>query len=491
MKKIILILIDALMPEALENGIKSGKTPGLKFLMENGVYQPHCVTSFPTMTATVDSSLMTGTYSDQHKIPGLVWYDPKEKRIINYVNGAKTVLALGIRKAAKDVLYHLNQVHLNSKTKTIYEELADHGKTSGAVNFIIHRGRTVHTLKLPFLLNLITRFSLQNKKIKAADILSIGALHKPRFPGRKIFWNWNQSVFSHFGINDNYTTEVVKFIIESGHQPDFLMVYLPDHDHYLHKHIDQPLPSLEKVDQKIVQILNLFGTWEQALKQNTFIIIGDHGQTKIGKTQNHNIDLDQILAQFQVVKLGKKVHPNDQLVIGNNERMVYLYPLKKEIEKDLLNVLLQDERIDFIARKEEETVIVENHKGLKLRFAKNGAYQDPYDVNWHVHGDLAVLDVRLDGNTIEFGDYPDAFSRLYGSLFSQDIQMLVLSAKPSYEFITKTFPVHLGGGSHGSLHKTDSIVPLLVAGAKKWPKPNTRIVDLKQYILDLLEVPTT
>jgi len=488
MKKIILFLIDSIMPEALENAIKEGKTPGLQFLMEHGIYHPQCVTSFPTMTASVDATLMTGMYSDQHRIPGLVWYDPKEKRIVDYINGTRTVFTLGIGKSAKDVLYLLNQVHLSKNVKTIYEEVSDHGKTSGSVNFIIHRGRTDHTLKLPFLSNLMTKFSLNHKVIKGADYLSIGAMHKPRFPGRKISWNWNQSLFARYGINDNYTMEVVQFAIQSGHQPDFLMVYLPDHDHYLHKHIDQPIPSLEKVDKKIVQILNLFGTWEQALNQNTFIVTGDHGQTKIGDREEHNIDLDELFSKFRVAKLGKSIQPQDEIVIGNNERMVYVYPLSNKITKDLREILLKEKRIDFFARKDKNKIVVENIHGQRLILSKEGPYMDPYGMRWNVEGDLQVLDLTIVDQKIQFNQYPDAFSRLYGALFSQDIPMFVLNAKPTYEFITETFPTHLGGGSHGSLHKIDSFVPLLVAGAKKPPHSNIRIVDLKDYILDLLDI---
>jgi hypothetical protein len=41
----------------------------------------------PSMSVTIDSSLLTGTYPDQHKIPGLNWYDEQEKRIVNYGTG--------------------------------------------------------------------------------------------------------------------------------------------------------------------------------------------------------------------------------------------------------------------------------------------------------------------------------------------------------------------------------------------------------------------
>ncbi len=493
MKKVIMILIDAIMPDALENSIKAGKAKALKFLMENGYYDSKLVTAFPTMTASVDCTLMTGVYPDQHKVPGLIWYHPEEKRIVDYVNGSKTTLSLGIKNTANDVLVELNEKHLNKETKTIYEELAEQGKTAGAINFIIHRGFQKYELKPPFLFNLITRFKLNKRSISGPELLSIGAFVKPSLPGRKLVWNWNQSLFNKYGINDRYAIEVTKYIIEAGRQPDFLMIYLPNHDHYLHKHINHPLESIKKVDQNLEKILDTFGDWNKAIEQNTFIILGDHGQTEIGKEQNHNIDLDYLLRDYQIPPIGQRVKEEHEAIFANNERMVYIYPLKKDIQKRLVNTLLAEENIDFIAWKENKTVKVANANGAELTFSKGkeSYYIDPYHQKWDVEGDLTILDITLEKNQLHFGQFPDALSRLYGALYSQNIPVIVANAKPHFEFISKTFPTHLGGGSHGSLNYTDSIVPLLVAGAEKNPPTPMRVVDLKNYVLQLLNSTST
>lgn len=479
------------MPEALEEAIVSGKAPALAFLKEHGVYHSECVTAFPTMTASVDATLMTGVYPDQHKIPGLIWYHPEEKRLIDYVNGTQTVLTLGVNQTSKDVLIHLNEQHMSKKTKTIFEELADHGKSSGSINFIIHRGRNTYTVKPPFLFNLITKFSLQNQQISGPDVLSIGAMYKPADWGRSIPWGWNQTIFNHFGINDDFAAKVTKLVIDSGKQPDLLMIYLPDHDHFLHKHINQPLISLQKVDKHIAAILDAFGSWQQAIERNTFIIIGDHGQTAIGKEERYNIDLDQMFQRYHIVKVGKKVQDQDEVIFANNERMVYIYPLKEEKESEMIDILLEDERIDFIARKQGNRVEVKKHFHRSLLFSKDNQVEDPYGVSWDLQGDLDILDIQIQNQMIRYHQYPDALSRLYGALFSQKASVIAASAKPGYEFKSKTFPMHLGGGSHGSLHRIDSIVPLLVSGAEKVPKKDTRLVDIKQYLLQLLNVTST
>lgn len=67
-KPVILLNIDSLMSEPLEVATQTGHAPALQFLMEKGSYIPNMVSSFPTMSVTIDSSLLTGTYADKHHV---------------------------------------------------------------------------------------------------------------------------------------------------------------------------------------------------------------------------------------------------------------------------------------------------------------------------------------------------------------------------------------------------------------------------------------
>lgn len=488
MKKVILILIDSLMPDILEGAVFSRKTPALEFLMQNGMYNNKCVTAFPTMTANIDATLLTGVYPEKHKIPGLIWYDSKEKRLIDYINGPKTVFKLGINNTLKDALVNMNEKHLNKGINTIYEDLNKCNQTAASINFIVHRGKSTHKLKPSVLLNMVTKYSLKNSKITGPELLYMGSMCKSNISGKKISWGINQTLFKRYGINDTFALEVAKKIIRSNRQPAFMAIYLPEFDHYLHKNIDKPYKKLISVDQKLAKLLDAFGSWEEAVSMNTFIILGDHGQTKVGIENSHEIDLDLLLNDYKILKIGNKTNEYDEVVLANNERMTYIYPLKKEIFKSIKKELLSDERIDFISSKEEEKVIVENHLGKKIVFKKNGNYIDPHGIKWNIYGDLNLLDIKIDvNNRIKYNLYPDALARLYGAMFSHDDSFYIVTAKPSYEFKSKTFPLHLGGGSHGSLHRVDSIVPLLVVGETNKPVSNIRIVDLKDYILKILK----
>nr|WP_162305358.1 hypothetical protein [Brevibacillus laterosporus] len=43
-------------------------------------------------------------------------------------------------------------------------------------------------------------------------------------------------------------------------------------------------------------------------------MISDHGQTELGTTNDYSIYLDNILADFQIHQLGKKVQAEDEVV---------------------------------------------------------------------------------------------------------------------------------------------------------------------------------
>lgn len=103
-----------------------------------------------------------------------------------------------------------------------------------------------------------------------------------------------------------------------------MLVYLPDNDHKVHKknpaHAEE---SLIQVDKRIQEILNVFDSWDEALNQCVFVVTSDHGQTRIGKEKEFNIDLDHLLEPLRVLQLGEDVSDHD-IVVCNNERMAYI-----------------------------------------------------------------------------------------------------------------------------------------------------------------------
>jgi hypothetical protein len=75
-----------------------------------------------------------------------------------------------------------------------------------------------------------------------------------------------------------------------------------------------------------------------------------------------------------------------------------------------------------------------------------------------------VLDLAVADGELSHGDYPDALGRLWSALGCRRSGDVLLSATPGYEFVDWGGSHHGGGGSHGSLHRCDSLGVLLTVG---------------------------
>src|SRR5699024_6167594 len=205
------------------------------------------------------------------------------------------------------------------------------------------------------------------------------------------------------------------------------------------------------------------------------------------------IDLRKILKKNRIAKIQRPVSRKDQLVLCVNQRMAYIYVLDKKLSLSAITEKLKnDRRIDIIAWKDEGFIHIES--GMRqgsLRFCPNGAYTDVYKQTWHIEGNLDLLDLGItDDKRLSYGNYPDALARLYGALHSHSGRFIVVNAKPGCEFKAQSTPFHLAGAAHGSLHRQESLVPLIIAGTNETPT-YSRMIDLKQFILNLIAPEST
>ena len=69
-----------------------------------------------------------------------------------------------------------------------------------------------------------------------------------------------------------------------------------------------------------------------------------------------------------------------------------------------------------------------------------------------------------DADLLPESEYPNALERIEGVLNCANAGDVVVSAALGYEFSDAGGGHHAGGGSHGSLHAADSLVPLITAG---------------------------
>ncbi|WP_243291771.1 alkaline phosphatase family protein [Bacillus sp. FJAT-47783] len=481
-KKVIMLFIDTLMDCTLQEAIKSGKAPVFQFFIKNGYKVPNMVSPFPTMSVNVDSTLITGVYSDQHKIPGLVWFNKKENRIVNYGSHVRELIKLGLKQSMEDIFYHLNHSHLSKKQKTIHELLMEKEIETASINTLLYRGSQPTQITFPFLMSLFTGIK-RNKVANAPYVLSYGAMARLN-PTKRYSLFWQK-----YGFNDKFTAKELKYLIEREMLPALTIAYFPDLDQHIHKKGRMNTNGIKKVDKELQKILNTYHSWEEALTNHIWIILGDNGQAWIDQNRHAAlIDLRKLLHMYQIPKLKDGIRPSDQVVLGVNERMAFIYTLDSKIVplEDLANVLKKDERIDVIAWKKGNAIIViSGIQDGQLTFHPDGEFKDEYGQSWNIEGDIELLDLSMNEKTIRYKDYPDALARLHTAFFSHEGDYVVVSAKPGHEFIGEGSPTHVGGASHGGLHAQDSLVPMIVTGTNTKPK-NLRMIDVKDWILSLI-----
>ncbi|WP_308216649.1 alkaline phosphatase family protein [Pseudalkalibacillus decolorationis] len=481
-KPVILLVVDSLMDEPLQKAIKEGKAPALKFLMDHGQYYPDIVSSYPTMSVTIDSTLLTGTYANQHKVPGLVWFKEDENRLINYGSGKGEVVRLGVKQVLMDSLFNLNKQHLSKNVETIYEQLNKNQKHSASINGLIYRGNQEHALNIP---KLASTFKLlpENLVVNGPTLLSMGSLSQFNPENKK-----HNNMWQGMGFNDPFAANELQYLIKNDKLPSFTLTYFPDLDQRVHKNGPMDLKGIKKVDQHLQSVLNTYDSWDEAVQQATWVVFGDSGQTTIGNDRTKSlIQLKSLLGGYRISNFGGPIKNQDQIVLAVNERMSYIYLLDENIAlPEIASQLKKDPRIGFIAWKEDNlNHVASEGSNQRLTFRPKGNLKDKYEQSWELRGDFSVLDLSInDQNEIKYGQYPDALARLFGALHSHQGRFVVVDAKPGYEFVGEHSPTHLGGAGHGSLHQQDSISPIIISGTDQRPKHN-RVVDFKNWMLQL------
>ena len=410
-KKAILIVIDGLTPSVFEAAVGDGRAPALSFLAEHGQYA-RAVSTFPSLTPVCLSSLATGGHPDVHHIPHLVWYDRARKRLVEYGSSFAALRAAGMTRSILDAIINMNRLHLSRDAVTVYEALEDAGFTTAAINFTCYRGHTRH---LPTL--------------RGVTIPAYG-------PKRFFFYNLFESdptgaplaIFGRSqGSIDGYAAAVGRWLVTRDGF-DFLVYYLPDYDFASHVHgPDGAFEALARSDAAVGALLDAAGGPEEFLERYAVILCSDHGQTHVERSA-------QLETSFADVR-------GALVTASNRAAMVYRLP---ECSLDARGLA---ELLD--AEPAAETVL----------FREGG------DVIARRDGEDVVVD--RNGSLFE---YPDGGARAWAAVHNPNAGELIVSAAPGAEFTDLAGRHHAGGGSHGSLTRADSEVPMLAIGFDALPR---------------------
>ncbi len=475
-KKLVLTYVDSLRTDMLERAVEQGRAPTLGALLERGLLVPDCVSSFPSVTPVACAEMVTGVAADRHWISGMNWYHRLEQRYVEYGSSLDATRTVGVFRALYDLVYNMNLAHLSPEVETLFERLDDAGVRTASTPFLIYRGRHRHQVSLEGLLRRAvetTRLKFRHHTWGPAELF-YGDLYASREVPCK-----STSIP---GNRDGYSA-CCAAELERADGYDFLVFSLPDNDNFSHRYgPGASVESIARVDHHFATLVEVSGGLEEFLEDHALILLADHAQTPVSR----GLPLAELLARdWEVLEPSEDRPERAQLAVSPTGRAAHVYLLPGEGERaqagEVGQRLAETEGIDLVCWLEDrdreplvrgatgappggEATAVVQRRGRRLRFAPGREVADLRGRGWDLDGDLEALQAAVEDGRLVSDEYPDPLARVHAALSAPNAGDFIVSLTPGYEAVDWGGVSHAGGGSHGALHRGDSLGPLLFVG---------------------------
>jgi hypothetical protein len=200
------------------------------------------------------------------------------------------------------------------------------------------------------------------------------------------------------------------------------------------------------------------------------------------------VNLGAALADFDVFTPFDSRLEDREIAVCPSQRAAQVYVLDDDRRESLAKAVARElegvEGVDLVVRKVDDgEAAVWSPRG-ELRFGPGGDLIDQRGCSWSVDGDLDTLGLDVGDGRVGSGSYPDSLGRLWSAIESPTTGDVLLSAGGGYEFVDWGGVAHVGGGSHGSLHRGDSVGALIMAGVEMPERDAWGIQDVTPVILD-------
>jgi hypothetical protein len=480
-KKLVLAVIDSLKPDMLDQAVAEGEAPALAALMERGTYIRDCVSTFPSVTPVASAAIATGCGPGEHHIPSMNWFHRGEERYVEYGSSLAATRAFGIVRSLYDTVYNMNLAHLTRAHRTVFEHLDDAGLRTACTTYLIYRGRTRHDPSGASVYRRIAEAVQFRHPVYGARELFYADLFDSRDTGCT-------SALGMPGQRDRHTGCVGAYLVEHD-LFDFLLFSLPDNDTHSHKvGPDGQVRSIADADHALERIMHVAGGPEAFLEQHAVIVMSDHSQTAVDSV----INLSEVFADSRVLTPSDPAPTDAELAACPSARSAMVYALdgarRDELVRRAGETLLEADGVELVITRDDGTALVRSDAG-ELRFAPGDDLVDRRGQGWALRGEEAVLELSMEGGRVDSATYPDALGRVWSALRCPHSGDVLASAELGHEFVDWGGAHHLGGGSHGSLHRDDSEGVLLLCGVEPPQRGQWSLADVTPLVLAHFGVP--
>jgi hypothetical protein len=480
-KKLVLAVIDSLKPEMLDQAVAEGEAPALAALIDYGTYIRDCVSTFPSVTPVASAAIATGCGPGEHHIPSMNWFHRGEERYVEYGSSLAATRAFGIVRSLYDTVYNMNLAHLTRAHRTVFEHLDDAGLRTACTTYLIYRGRTRHDPSGVSVYRRIAEAAQFRHAVYGARELFYADLFDSRDTGCT-------SALGMPGQRDRHTACVGAYLVEHD-LFDFLLFSLPDNDTYSHKvGPDGQIRSIAEADHALERIMHVAGGPEAFLEEHAVIVMSDHSQTAV----ETGINLTEVFADSRVLAPSDPAPTEAELAACPSARAAMVYALddgRDELVRRAADTLLEVDGVELVITREDGMALVRSGAG-ELRFAPGDDLEDRRGLRWALDGDEGVLELSTGGGRVDSATYPDALGRVWSAVRCPHSGDVLASAELGYEFVDWGGADHVGGGSHGSLHRDDSEGVLLLCGVEPPERDQWSLADVTPLVLDHFGVPS-
>ena len=455
-KKLVLVVVDAMKPAMLERVIAAGHAPAMARIREAGVYVDDCAAAFPSVTPVCAATITTGVGPDEHLIPSMNWYHRAERRYVEYGSSFSASRQFGVLRSLTDTVYRMNADHLSPDVETVFESLDDARVRTAGTTYLIYRGRHEHEVANESALARIVTSTLFRRTIQGPQELFYADIYASRRTGCR-------GQLGMPGARDQHTGCVGAYLVEHD-LFDFMLYSLPDNDAFSHRNGPHAqVTSLAAADRQLERLMHAAGGPDEFLEQYAVIVCSDHSQAPV----EERIRLDAAFEDFVVARPTPSRSAAAELALSPAQRSAMIYALDVDDPAELCararKIAGGLEGVDLVMWRRDGEAIISSRRG-ELRFTAGGELTDARGKRWSVEGELAVLRAEIQDGRILSTEYPDGLGRVWSALHCPTAGDILLSAAPGYEFVDWGGSDHVGGGSHGSLHRTDSLGALLWCG---------------------------
>jgi hypothetical protein len=456
-KKLVLAVVDGLKPSMLERAVRAGRAPAFARVMREGTHVPDgSVAAFPSVTPVCAASIATGVGPDRHLIPSMNWFHRGEHRYVEYGSSFSASRTFGVVRSLTDTIYNMNLAHLSADVETVFEMLDDADVRTAGTTYLMYRGRHRHEVARESALARLATTTLFRHAVYGPRELFYADIFSSRNTGCR-------GQLGLPGARDQHTGCVGAYLVEHD-LFDFLLFSLPDNDTFSHKNGPHAtVTSIAQADRQLERLMHAAGGADRFLADHAVIVCADHSHAPVEKV----VDLRDRFGEWDVLAPNAPAGTEAEIALCPAQRSAMVYVLDDERRGELTvhaaSEALDLDGVDLVMYRSGEVGVVRSTVG-ELRFAPGGDLADLRGGTWSVEGDLATLAARVEDGVLQTPEYPDALGRMWAALGCPTAGDVLLSAGPGWEFADWGGQDHLSGGSHGSLHRSDSLGALAWCG---------------------------